>query len=89
MAAIRPAAGSITSLGSVNGQDTYQATIPYTINAGSLSGFTIGIWANEDYGSVLPFYVDSISVSVVPEPSTAALVGLGALGLALLRRRSR
>jgi hypothetical protein len=38
----------------------------------------------------LTFSLDSVSVSQIPEPSTyAALIGLGALGFAAYRRRSR
>jgi len=31
--------------------------------------------------------IDSVSVSAVPEPTSFALMGLGVLGLAFLRRR--
>ena len=81
--------GSSVSYATVNGQDTTTVDIPYTINAVSagITYFSMGIIYNSDYSPVLPFYVDNIQV--IPEPSTAALVGLGALGLAMLRRRSQ
>ena len=43
--------------------------------------------ANKDAGSTLDITIDNIAISVVPEPASLALVGLG--GLATLRRRSR
>ena len=79
--------GSSVAYATVNGQDTTTVEIPYHIYGVSagITYFSMGIMYSSDYAPVLPFYVDSIEV--VPEPSTLALVGLGALGLALLRRR--
>jgi hypothetical protein len=73
----------------VNGQITVEATIPYSITAGNnLQGFAFGIAYNSDYQPVLPFYVDSISVVAVPEPSSLALAALGGLCMfRVLRRR--
>jgi hypothetical protein len=72
-----------------NGNEVYQATIPYTINAGSFNGFGFGVMMNSDYtGLAFPIYVDQIeSVTPVPEPGTMALAGLGALGFAFIARR--
>ena len=40
-----------------------------------------------DGGAVLPFYNDSYTLTIVPEPGTALLMGLGLAGLAANRRR--
>ncbi len=83
---------STTDLGVTwNGEEMYQATIPYSIVGGSedYTGMGFAIIVNSDYGSVLPFVVDNIQVQPVPEPSTMALVGMGTLGFAFLARRRR
>jgi len=80
---------STTDLGFTdpNGEEVYQATIPYTFSAGQFNGFGFGIMYNSNYSPALPFHVDSISVSAAPEPGTIALIGMGLSGLMLLRRR--
>ena len=82
---------SSTDLGYMdnNGQEVYQATIPYSISAGTGYGFGFGIMYNSDYAPVNPFHVDAMSVSAVPvpEPGTLALMSMGFTGLMLIRRR--
>lgn len=71
------------------GEEVYQATIPYTISAGSGYGFGFGITYNSNYAPSSAFHVDDITVSAtpVPEPGPAALIGVGLTGLVLFRRR--
>ena len=80
---------STTDLGYTdnNGEEVYQATIPYTFSAGQFNGFGFGIMYNSDFSPALPFHVDNISVSATPEPGTIALIGMGLTGLMLIRRR--
>lgn len=81
-------AGNTVSDGTVDGFTTVTDTIPYTISAGNFNGFGFGIQANTDYaGTSGPIYVDSISVSSVPEPASLSLIGLS--GLSLLGRRRK
>jgi len=82
-------AGSDTFLGTIDGFDTYKATIPYTITAGAESGFGFSIIYNSNYSPLEPFYVDQISVAVVPEPTTISLLASGVSVLALYARRRR
>ncbi|AOS44033.1 hypothetical protein Verru16b_01094 [Lacunisphaera limnophila] len=60
---------------------------------GVANGFNFGVFGNSNTPgaiSVGSIYADNFAVSAIPEPSTyAALAGLGALGLALWRRRAR
>lgn len=60
---------------------------------GVTNGFNFGVFGNSNTASAISIgsvYADNFSVSAIPEPSTyAALAGLGALGLALWRRRAK
>jgi len=82
--------GAETDLGYTDptyGEEVYRATIPYTIVAGAWGGLGFGVMVDTDYNPALPFYIDNISVSAVPEPGTIALLGLGLAGLGCIRRR--
>lgn len=84
---------STSSLGIVNGKDTYQATFSYSIpaNAGGW-GVNLMLGADTDYAPIEPFYYDNIVVTeatVIPEPTTMALFGMGALTVGFLARRAR
>lgn len=63
--------------------------VPYTINAvsGGLSYFEFGIAQNAGSIANQTFYVDNFQATVVPEPGTFALLGLGLIGFVLRRRR--
>ncbi len=51
-----------------SGYEVYQATIPYTINAGNYYGFTPYIAINSDYQPTNGFHVDNINVSAAQLP---------------------
>jgi len=70
-----------------NGNGTFTATIPYTINAVSSPQFTyfqVGLIYNSNYNTNTPFNIDNLRV--VPEPATIGLLALGAL-VSVRRRR--
>jgi hypothetical protein len=82
--------GAETDLGYTDptyGGEVFRATIPYTIVAGQWNGLGFGVMVDTDYNGALPFHIDNISVSAVPEPGTIALLGLGLAGFAFIRRR--
>jgi hypothetical protein len=76
---------STTSGGVVDGQPTTVASIPYTVNATSMSYFQLGIIYNSDYAPTGPIYVDDIEV---PEPASIGMLGAGVAMLTLRRRKS-
>jgi hypothetical protein len=49
--------------------------------------FQLFFGSNSDNANAVQFYIDPLSVYYVPEPSTLALAGLGAVGLLMFRRR--
>ncbi|MEM6820633.1 MAG: PEP-CTERM sorting domain-containing protein [Verrucomicrobiota bacterium] len=72
--------------------DTLQSTLLVNSSALATAGFVSDTQGYLDLvrltkNSGVNYLVDSITVSQVPEPSTYALLGLGALGLLILRRR--
>jgi hypothetical protein len=73
-----------------NGYITATATIPYSIEAGSLQNMDLELWANTDYTTSTPIYVDDIeaSATAVPEPMTVSILSISLLGLLARRRRT-
>jgi hypothetical protein len=57
-------------------------------NGGGFSYFQLGVNYNSNYNTPSsPFSVDNFTVTPAPEPTTLALIGLGAVGLMAIRRR--
>jgi hypothetical protein len=75
--------------------DFETATLSSTVDLGivmfELTGLTIGVIDGTPFGETDPLIVkgDVTFVGVVPEPSTATMLGLGLAALAWRRRRSR
>jgi hypothetical protein len=71
-----------------DGQTWTHFDVPYTINAvsGGLTYFEFGIAENAGSIAGQTFYIDNFQASVVPEPTTFALLGLGLTGFMLRRR---
>jgi hypothetical protein len=68
----------------------HEVTIPYNIVGGSLTSLSMGIFYNSNYQpAVFPFYIDSISVVAVPEPSSLAFAALGGLCMFRVVRRRK
>jgi hypothetical protein len=67
----------------------FGATLTFSANAPGTATFTIGGNPNNgfsfDFGTAVPGA--NVAVTIVPEPTTAALLGLGVVGLALTKRR--
>lgn len=77
-----PTTGSETD----NGNGTFTATIPYTINAtGSSWYFQFGLHYNSNFDPSDTFVIDNVRVVQVPEPASLGLLSIGAI--ALIRRR--
>lgn len=80
-----------------DGNVHFQVTFAPTANSGltTLTPFTLEFGVFSDLasaavgagGSTLAFNNDSLAITVVPEPGTALLMGLGLAGLATVRRR--
>lgn len=71
-----------------NGDEVYEATIPYVIGSGNYYGFTPSIFVNSNYQPANPFHISNISVSASQAPlitsvslsgNQLALSGVGGL----------
>jgi hypothetical protein len=83
-------ASTSSSFTGADGRTWTHYEVPYTINAvsGGLSYFEVGIAENAGSIAGQTFYVDNFQATVVPEPGTFALLGLGLTGFLLRRRQS-
>jgi len=84
--------GGYTGDGDIHFQVVFQASATptreatdFTLDFGTIED--LGAAAIGDGGSILAFYNDSYNLTVIPEPGTALLMGLGLAGLATQRRR--
>jgi hypothetical protein len=82
-------ASTSSSFTGADGRTWTHFEVPYSINAvsGGLTYFEFGIAENAGSIAGQTFYVDNFQASVVPEPTTFALLGLGLTGFLLRRRR--
>jgi hypothetical protein len=74
---------TLTSL--VNGATTTSFTSGYQVGTSlaDVHAMRVGLWDSEQ-----TLTIDNFNVTVVPEPGSLSLLGLGAMGLAWARRRS-
>ena len=84
--------GALTSTGDVHFRVSFMAT---SLLRGDSAAFNLIFGIDPEYGAIavgeagssLPFANDTVYTTVVPEPGTALLFGLGIAGLASTRRR--
>jgi len=81
--------GGLVGSGDVHMQVSFMAQelaflgdVTLTFGVGQAGNVAVG-----DGGAILPFYNDTYNLTVIPEPGTALLMGLGLAGLAVNRRR--
>ncbi|WP_018969704.1 PEP-CTERM sorting domain-containing protein [Rubritalea marina] len=78
--------GSLSGTGTFTWQvDVSTLGIAGVSTVGDIDGFFFGLGADETGGGTS--YIDNLSITSVPEPSSTALLGLGASVLLLRRRR--
>jgi hypothetical protein len=63
-----------------------ESIVSGTLTTGAGVGFPPGLFGASP-GDITGFGLGEIQASAVPEPTTVALIGLGGLGLAMIRRR--
>jgi hypothetical protein len=75
-------------LGRLTAGNSQQITIPLADLGVTGDSLINGFWfRNAGSGPQATFYLDDVTLSQVPEPTTATLTGLGLLGALAIRRK--